>query len=180
MTTDAPRSAKQISLDRLAAHDLEHADDPACICPTADCPVHDDWYWRDRRIVDADADVDMTPLSDEEKVRARVIRAAHSIPIKVAPPAVPNVEWSHTNLAGGVTTFRTVEVAGVWVWAYHDYTPGPHDHYTDGGCTHDAPWVVIWRYPDGTIDCATCGDRLAVRGEWDAQPELRTIIGLIR
>jgi hypothetical protein len=141
-----------------------------CTCPFADCLVHDEWYWRERRIADTPDECDTTRLSDEERLRVRLIQATHALCLRAAPPPAPNVEWSCDRHGCG-TVYRTVmDDRGDWHWFIHAET---------GGCLHDAEWVVIWRYPEGTIDCATCGDRLALRGEWDATPEIRTIIRLI-
>lgn len=163
MTTTAPASPKQVALDRLAAH--EPVGGRGCTCPCT-CLVHGAWYWRDQRIVDTPDECDTTPLSDEEKLRVRIIAAAGALcPL---PPPAPNVEWSCDRCA---TVFRTVmDEAGGWHWAVWAEPEA---------CLHDGDHVVIWRYPDGTIDCATCSDRLALAGEWDATPEIRTIIRVL-
>jgi len=136
-----------------------------CTCPVADCLVHDEWYWRERRIADTPDDADTTPLSAVEKLRVRLIGATKARCF--LPPAAPGVEWGCDPCG---TVFHTVQVAdGTWQWAV----------WTEDTCLHDDEWVVIWRYPDGTIDCATCGDRLALRGEWDAAPEIRTTIRVL-
>lgn len=164
--TTAPLSPKQVALDRLAAHKPVGGD--GCACPSWPCPVHGEWYWRDRRIADTPDHVDTTPLTDDEKLRVRIIAATKALCVRVAPPPAPDVEWGCDRCG---TVFRTVvDDHGAWhwmVWAEPDR------------CLHDDAWVIIWRYPDGTIDCATCGDRLALRGEWDATPEIRTIIRVL-
>jgi hypothetical protein len=140
-----------------------------CICPHADCLVHDEWYWRDVRIAETPDDADTTPLTDAEQLTVRLIAATKALCLRAAPPPAPNVEWSCDRDHCGAV-FRTVmDDRGDWHWMV----------WTEDACLHDDPWVVIWRYPDGTVDCATCGDRLALLGDWDATPEIRTIIRII-
>lgn len=97
--------------------------------------------------------------------------AAKALCLRVAPPAVPNVQWSCERCGSVFATFRPDPKRDPYLW---DWRLDPTAK--DGNCRHRR----IVRHPEGTVDCNDqCGGRFADHGVWFPSLDISTRIGLL-